>query len=533
MTRRSICGETNVMQMIGASNLAKAVKDAEDAARQDPVTYAVWKAIRWTCYAAIWDRAPHAARFAREAVEAAAGEDREAALLAELAWQTGRLFEYLESEPSPHAPAREAGGDVRDGPSLDVRTASPSGGAGDNPVIRLFRKWSSPASRKEQPAAGAPQGPGSEIDAETGFADELAAAIDRVLDRKGSLQQSQALGELARKEVHAKRFANAQRIIQFIPEVHVRCGALIRLARASRTIGDRVNAERLLAWAEQDSRQIAAIDDQTQPRYGRSEVLWDIAQLRADMGDVAAGLRTAYAIADLEQRIWRVCDIYRRYLIEPGQSALAPKRLAQLTEFFAEVRAAVASSGDDRDAVLKSLVEQQAAFGELESARRDLEAITDGGHRETARQVVDEMTAKIDVPVETRAPTPTDPATAPSQHESFPRKGAMRMVGRKEYGVRVIDNFHRHDPDEWFEISGFATVAAAREYAIRRVRSSMEQFRKPDTTPDELRRAWASMGEEVIVEGESIGAEHMERFIAEPPQPGECDYLSLEPKGGR
>jgi hypothetical protein len=41
------------------------------------------------------------------------------------------------------------------------------------------------------------------------------------------------------------------------------------------------------------------------------------------------------------------------------------------------------------------------------------------------------------------------------------------------------------------------------------------------------------MGEEVIVEGESIGAEHMERFIAEPPQPGECDYLSLEPKGGR
>jgi hypothetical protein len=109
MARRSICGETNVVQMTGASNLAKAVKDAEAVARKDPVTYAVWKAIRWTCYAAIWDRAPHAARFAREAVEAAAGEDREAALLAELAWQTGRLFEYPRRRAAGRATTRSSG----------------------------------------------------------------------------------------------------------------------------------------------------------------------------------------------------------------------------------------------------------------------------------------------------------------------------------------------------------------------------------------------------------------------------------------
>jgi hypothetical protein len=37
------------------------------------------------------------------------------------------------------------------------------------------------------------------------------------------------------------------------------------------------------------------------------------------------------------------------------------------------------------------------------------------------------------------------------------------------------------------------------------------------------------MGEEVVVEGERIGAAFLDRFVAEPPGPGECDYLAVGP----
>jgi hypothetical protein len=101
----------------------------------------------------------------------------------------------------------------------------------------------------------------------------------------------------------------------------------------------------------------------------------------------------------------------------------------------------------------------------------------------------------------------------------------------KTFFVRVIDNFHRTDPDEQFDIDGFPTLEAAHEYAMRRVRSSVENLRKPGQSKGDLYRAWKTFGEEVVVEGGAyIGLAHFDAFWRNPATDEEQDYLALDPR---
>ena len=127
-------------------------------------------------------------------------------------------------------------------------------------------------------------------------------------------------------------------------------------------------------------------------------------------------------------------------------------------------------------------------------------------------------------------------ATLAAELESVPRpapagqeaKHAPRDPGL--HPVTVIDNFHRHDPSERFVVSGFESAAAAHEYAVRRVRSSIEQFRAPEQSVADLQKAWMAMGEElVLANGERIGAANFYAYAAVPATAEEKDYLSLDP----
>jgi hypothetical protein len=102
-----------------------------------------------------------------------------------------------------------------------------------------------------------------------------------------------------------------------------------------------------------------------------------------------------------------------------------------------------------------------------------------------------------------------------------------------EFTVVVIDNFHRYDDDERTTIHGFESAAHAATYGMRRVRSSVEQFREPEQSAEELYAKWIALGEEVVVDGQRFGARYFDHFAANVASEVECDYLSLTPVGAR
>ena len=120
-----------------------------------------------------------------------------------------------------------------------------------------------------------------------------------------------------------------------------------------------------------------------------------------------------------------------------------------------------------------------------------------------------------------------------SKRGNAPSAGDTCQVGSDGYRVMVIDNFNRHDPDDRFLVSGFARREEAEEYARRRVRASIESLRKPGMGIDELHQAWESMGEEVVADGQFMGAMHFTDFAKIPATHTERDYLSLQPDHGR
>jgi hypothetical protein len=97
------------------------------------------------------------------------------------------------------------------------------------------------------------------------------------------------------------------------------------------------------------------------------------------------------------------------------------------------------------------------------------------------------------------------------------------------YSVTVIDNFHRDDPSENQVVRGFASEEEAMAYGLARVRSSIEQFRKPGDDHDAHYRKWMTMGEEVLVDGARLGAANFIRFHHEPATDVQCDWVTLTP----
>lgn len=103
---------------------------------------------------------------------------------------------------------------------------------------------------------------------------------------------------------------------------------------------------------------------------------------------------------------------------------------------------------------------------------------------------------------------------------------------QKSFCVTIIDNFNKHDRNDRFEICGFESPDQAMVYGLRRVHSSVEQFRKADQTKEQLHRIWSAMGDEVRVDGVYIGMVNFDHFFENPATAEERDYVSLQPEQG-
>ena len=94
----------------------------------------------------------------------------------------------------------------------------------------------------------------------------------------------------------------------------------------------------------------------------------------------------------------------------------------------------------------------------------------------------------------------------------------------ENYSVRIIDMAHYMDEDEERMVGGFESFEAAKAYARNRVRSSVEELRAPDQSPQDLRRLWYTFGEDAVVVGgeESYRGSHdLDEFIERRPATGE------------
>lgn len=102
------------------------------------------------------------------------------------------------------------------------------------------------------------------------------------------------------------------------------------------------------------------------------------------------------------------------------------------------------------------------------------------------------------------------------------------------FSVLVFDKARMAEPDGERLVPGFATLAAATDYAVARVRASVEELRGQRSGAAELKALWQIYGEECVVVGEAVRAgDLIDLFIAEPASPAECDWTALAPRRRR
>jgi hypothetical protein len=97
------------------------------------------------------------------------------------------------------------------------------------------------------------------------------------------------------------------------------------------------------------------------------------------------------------------------------------------------------------------------------------------------------------------------------------------------HAVRCGDLAHRGDPEEEWEVEGFASAEAAQEYARRFVRAQVEDLRREAGSREALREAYFRWGEYAETPGLDAAA-WAEHCIAHPAtRRAETDYAALEP----
>jgi hypothetical protein len=102
---------------------------------------------------------------------------------------------------------------------------------------------------------------------------------------------------------------------------------------------------------------------------------------------------------------------------------------------------------------------------------------------------------------------------------------------KNKFSVLVLDNYHFANEDEEILVTGFSTLEAAREYARRRTRDSMEELRAGSSSTKDLRDRWSLFGENcLVVGGDYAGGSELEFFAESPASPEEINWLSLKPK---
>ena len=110
-------------------------------------------------------------------------------------------------------------------------------------------------------------------------------------------------------------------------------------------------------------------------------------------------------------------------------------------------------------------------------------------------------------------------------------KPAKQARPGKGIAVTVLDNFDAGDRDSGQYLSGFESPEKAREYAERRIQSSVEELRKPGDDAETLSRKWQIAGTDVAIDGEGPGQSMVEKFAHQPASPGSIySYWALAPK---
>jgi hypothetical protein len=113
--------------------------------------------------------------------------------------------------------------------------------------------------------------------------------------------------------------------------------------------------------------------------------------------------------------------------------------------------------------------------------------------------------------------------------KSAPALQILRMA--ESFAVLVLDMSRTGEDEGSRVIDGFASFEAARAYAEARTRASVEELRKPDQSPEDLRTLWHMYGEDCLVLGGGYsGRDQLEDYIARPAAQAEIDWVALAPE---
>ena len=109
----------------------------------------------------------------------------------------------------------------------------------------------------------------------------------------------------------------------------------------------------------------------------------------------------------------------------------------------------------------------------------------------------------------------------------------MVKKGKKEtYRVLVIDNFHR-DPEEHYVIDGFPTLELAKEFARRRTRATIEEYRKQGKSKEEILKLWHTFGEScLVIDGGYTASSELDFFIENSAKKEEIDWIAIKKEAG-
>jgi hypothetical protein len=100
----------------------------------------------------------------------------------------------------------------------------------------------------------------------------------------------------------------------------------------------------------------------------------------------------------------------------------------------------------------------------------------------------------------------------------------------KDFSVLLIDMSYK-DPER--RVGGFPTLELAIEFARRRTRDSLEEFRTPGQSNKNLREAWYMWGEDaLVVGGDYAGSSEIDFFIENPATPEERDWKAIKKEAG-
>ena len=100
-------------------------------------------------------------------------------------------------------------------------------------------------------------------------------------------------------------------------------------------------------------------------------------------------------------------------------------------------------------------------------------------------------------------------------------------------GHRVLcgDFAHDQDPEEAWEVAGFASAEAAAEYARRFIRAQVEDLRREAASPEALREMYFRWGEYAATEGFDSRAWVEHCIATSATRRSETDYEALDPGG--